>query len=117
VIGGVLASAALLAGASWGTQSGILIAVWGAGIGQGMMRGPQVSIAMSLAETDLAELGSNAVLGSLRTLERGGSIIGLIVIALLGSHFGYAAATAVVGAWMLLGVIAFTGSLFIRSKP
>jgi MFS family permease len=117
VIGGVLASAALLAGASWGTQSGILIAVWGAGIGQGMMRGPQVSIAMSLAETDLAELGSNTVLGSLRTLERGGSILGLIVIALLGSHFGYATATAVVGAWMLLGVIAFTGSLFIRSKP
>jgi predicted MFS family arabinose efflux permease len=116
VLGGILCGAALLAGAGWGTQLGVLIAVLGAGIGQGMMRGPQITIAMSLAETDLARLGSNAVLGSLRTLERGGSILGLMVIALLSSHFGYPAAIAVVGAWVLLGVIAFAANCAMHSR-
>jgi len=115
--GGILCGIALLAGASWGTQFGVLVAVWIAGIGQGMMRGPQVSIAMSLAETDLAQLGSNTVLGSLRTLERGGSIVGLIVIALASSHIGYPASMAVIGAWVLLGVVAFAAAFAIHGKP
>ncbi len=115
VLGGILAGVALLAGTTWGTQQGVLIAVWGAGIGQGMMRGPQVSIAMSIAETDLAQLGSNAVLGSLRTFERGGSIIGLMVIALISSHMGYPAAMGVVGVWVLVGAAAFAVSLARRS--
>ena len=76
-----------------------------------MVRGPQVSVAMSIAETDLAHLGSNAVLGSLRTLERGGSIIGLVSIALLSSHIGYAAAMGVIGVWVLAGVAVFIVSL------
>ncbi|MFA9418754.1 MAG: MFS transporter [Gammaproteobacteria bacterium] len=117
VLGGILAGLSLLAGTTWGTQLGVLIGVWGAGTGQGMMRGPQVSIAMSLAETDLAHLGSNAVLGSLRTLERGGSIIGLIVVALLGSHIGYPAAMGVVGVWVLVGAAAFAASLAKRGSP
>ena len=116
VLGGFIAGVSLLAGTAWGTQLGVLIGVWGAGIGQGMMRGPQVSIAMSLAETDLAHLGSNAVLGSLRTLERGGSIIGLIIVALLGSYIGYSAAMGVVGMWVLVGASAFAASLAKRGS-
>ena len=111
VLGAILSGVSLLVGAVWGTQLGIFMAVWGAGIGHGMVRGPQVSIAMTIAETDLARLGSNAVLGSLRTLERGGSIIGLVLIALLSSTIGYAAAIGVVGVWALAGVAAFMVSL------
>jgi MFS family permease len=116
VLGGILTGVALLVGTAWGTQQGVLIAVWGAGIGQGMMRGPQVSIAMSLAESDLAQLGSNAVLGSLRALERGGSIIGLMVIALISSHIGYPAAMGVIGVWVLVGAAAFAVSLAMRGN-
>jgi len=116
-LGGILCGIALLVGASWGTQLGVLVAVWIAGIGQGMMRGPQVSIAMSIAENDLAQLGPNAVLGSLRALERGGSIIGLIVIALASSHIGYPAAMTVIGTWVLVGVVAFAVSFVIRGNP
>ena len=111
LLGAILSGVSLLVGAIWGTQLGILVAVWGAGIGHGMIRGPQVSIAMTIAETDLARLGSNAVLGSLRTLERGGSIIGLVLIALLSSTIGYAAAIGVVGVWALAGVVVFMVSL------
>jgi hypothetical protein len=83
-----------------------------------MVRGPQVSIAMSIAETDLAHLGSSAVLGSLRTLERGGSIIGLVLVALFSSYFGYAAAIGAMGIWVLAGSAVFVVSLFIsRGLP
>ena len=53
------------------------------------------------------------MLGSLRTLERGGSIIGLVLIALLSSTIGYAAAIGVVGVWALAGVVVFMVSLAV----
>ena len=117
VFGAVLAGVILLVGAAWETQLGVLIAVWGAGVGYGMGRVPQVSIAMSIAETDLAHLGSNAVLGSLRTLERIGSIIGLVSIALLSGYIGYAAAIGVVGVWVLAGAAAFVVVLILSRGP
>ena len=111
VLGAIISGVSLLLGAAWGTQLGVFVAVLFAGIGHGMVRGPQVSVAMSIAETDLMELGPNAVLGSLRTLERGGSIAGLILIALIGNNLGYPVAIGVVGVWCLAGVIAFIGSI------
>jgi predicted MFS family arabinose efflux permease/HAMP domain-containing protein len=117
ILGAIISGVSLLLGAAWGTQLGIFIVVLFAGIGHGMVRGPQVSIAMSIAESDLAHLGSNAVLGSLRTLERGGSIAGLILIALLGSNLGYPIAIGVVGVWSLVGVAAFIGSIALGHAP
>jgi len=113
LLGGIVSGLALLMGAGWGSQLGIFLAVWAAGIGHGMVRGPQVSIAMSIAETDLAHLGSNAVLGSLRTLERGGSIVGLVLVALFSSNFGYAAAIGAMGIWVLAGAAVFMVSLLV----
>lgn len=113
VLGAIVSGLALLMGAGWGSQLGIFMAVWIAGIGHGMVRGPQVSVAMSIAEADLANLGSNAVLGSLRTLERGGSMVGLVLVALFSSYFGYAAAIAAVGIWILAGSVLFVLSLLV----
>ena len=112
-LGAVVCGLSLLVGAGWGSQLGVLMAVWGAGIGQGILRGPQVSIAMSIAETDLAHLGSSAVLGTLRTLERGGSIIGLVLVALFSSNYGYAAAIGAIGVWILAGAAVFVVSLLV----
>jgi predicted MFS family arabinose efflux permease len=111
VLGAIVSGLALLMGAGWGSQLGIFMAVWIAGIGHGMVRGPQVSVAMSIAEADLAHLGSNAVLGSLRTLERGGSIIGLVLVALFSSYYGYAAAIGAIGVWVLVGAAVYVVSL------
>jgi hypothetical protein len=113
VLGSVLSGFSLLLGAAWGTQLGMFIAVWVAGIGHGMVRGPQVSVAMTIAESNLADLGSNAVLGSLRTLERGGSIFGLVLVAWVGSKLGYPTAIGLVGVWCLVGVVAFVASMMV----
>jgi hypothetical protein len=85
------------------------LAVVVAGIGHGMVRGPQVAVALSIAESELAHIGANAVLGALRTLERGGSVVGLIGIALLSSYIGYAGAIGATAVWVLGGAALFAG--------
>ncbi len=117
ILGAIISGVSLLLGAAWGTQLGIFVAVLFAGIGHGMVRGPQVSVAMTIAESDFTDLGPNTVLGSLRTLERGGSIAGLILIALTGSIMGYPFAIGVVGVWSLVGVAAFIGSIALGHAP
>lgn len=104
LIGAVISGVSLCAIAIWPSQLAMLIAVAGAGIGHGLVRDTQVAVAMEIAERELAHLGPGAVLGALRTLERLGSIAGLVLIALLASLFGYAAA---IGA--LAGVV-FAGA-------
>jgi predicted MFS family arabinose efflux permease len=105
--GAILAGAGLALPVVWPGQLMVLVAVMLAGIGHGMVRGPQVSLAMTIAETELAHLGSAAVLGGLRTLERGGSILGLLAVAYLAGSLGYAAAIAAVSFWVLGGAVLF----------
>jgi hypothetical protein len=69
---------------------------------------------MEIAESDLAYVGTNAVLGSLRVLERGGSIVGLLCIAAFASYAGYAAAAGAVAIWVLCGATLFAVAL-VRS--
>jgi MFS family permease len=111
-LGGALLSALALAlPAAWPGELTILTAVVLCGVGHGMLRGPQVSLAMTIAETELADLGSTAVLGGLRTLERGGSILGLLAIAFLAGTLGYAAAITAMSFWVLGGAALFLLSL------
>lgn len=111
LMGASIAGLSLCVVVVWPAQWSMLIAVAGAGIGHGMVRDPQVAIAMEIAEHELAHLGSNMVLGSLRTLERLGSIIGLIGIALLSSYTGYSYSIAIMAGLTFAGAIAFALAL------
>ena len=107
LMGALLSGFSLCAVAIWPAQWSMLVAVAGAGIAHGLVRDPQVAVAMEIAERELAHLGSNTVLGSLRTLERLGSIIGLIAIALVSSFVGYANAIAMIAGLILAGAAGF----------
>ncbi|MFD1985670.1 MFS transporter [Mesorhizobium newzealandense] len=105
--GGILCGISLLAAAVWPSQITIFLAVLGSGIGSGMVRGAQVSLSMSIAETQLKHLGADPVLGALRTIERFASIAGLLLVAAVAGHYGYAMATATVAALALGGAMLF----------
>lgn len=107
LLGSILSGIALSVVAIWPTYWTMVVAVVGAGVGHALVRDPQVTVAMEIAESDLKETGANAVLGSLRTLERLGSIFGLLGLAWLSSYMGYVFTIGVVGAWVLLGAIIF----------
>ena len=112
LIGALLSAASLLAFVVWPAPWSMLVAVAGAGIAHGMVRDSQVAVALEIAERELADLGSNTVLGSLRTLERLGSTIGLIAIALFSSYVGYVNAIAIIAGLVLAGAAAFAAVYF-----
>lgn len=108
LIGAVISGFSLCVPVLWPSHWSMLIAVAGAGIGHGMVRDPQVAVAMEIAENELAHLGSNAVLGALRTWERGGSILGLVGMALFASIAGYTNTIAVIAGLTLVGAAGFS---------
>jgi predicted MFS family arabinose efflux permease len=112
--GALLTGLSLLAAATWPSEIAIFCAVLGSGIGSGMVRGAQVSLSMSIAETGLKHLGTDPVLGALRTAERFGSIIGLLFIAAIAGLYGYAVATAAVAVIALGGAAMFGLSALTR---
>jgi predicted MFS family arabinose efflux permease len=126
---GIPASAVAVAGASisamslfvavvWPSEVGVLLAVLGIGIGEGLLRGPQISIALNLAETQLKHLGADLVLGALRAAERFASILGLLLIAAVAGVYGYAIATAAVASLGLAGAGFFAVTVLLgRRSP
>ena len=107
LIGAVFTALSLCVVVFWPAQYTMFIAVAGSGVGHGMVRDAQVAVAMEISEHELKHLGSNVVLGSLRTLERLGSIIGLICVALISSYAGYTITTALIASLIFVGAIWF----------
>jgi MFS family permease len=105
--GAAVSAAALLLAGSLPGQLPVMAAVLGAGIGHGMVRGAQVSLAIDIAETDLARIGPTAALSALRTLERAGSILGLVLVAGLSGMMGYPAAISVLAGIVIAGALVF----------
>lgn len=81
----------------------MILAMVAAGCGSALLRGTQVSVALHLSETDLAHIGPTAILGALRTGERLGSIVGLVLIAGIAGAAGYSAAMLAVAIWSIAG--------------
>lgn len=81
----------------------MMLAMVGAGCGSALLRGTQISIALSLSETGLSHLRATAILGALRTGERLGSIVGLVLIAGIAGVAGNSTAMLVVAVWSLAG--------------
>ena len=115
LIGAALAGVALVVVATAPSSLTMIVAVLGSGAGHGLVRGAQVSLAMTMAEAELARFGPATVLGALRTFERLGSIVGLLMIASLAGFAGYSAAIGAVAVWSLAGAALFALGFLPRS--
>ncbi len=103
LLAAALSGLSMLLVATVPSQLTMALAMIGTGAGGALIRGTQVSLALDLAETDLASIGPAAVLGALRTGERLGSIAGLVLMAWLAGFGGYEAATLAIALWTLTG--------------
>ncbi len=113
--GAVIAGSSLLLAGLLATKQALLLAVLGVGLGHGLVRSHQLLVVMQIGESSLAGLGLNVVLGTMRTVERGGSILGLLAIAWISGLTGYPGAIGVVGMVTLIGVALFClGNLLQR---
>ncbi len=113
-VGSVLSGVILLIPARSSTELTVLFAVLVVGIGHTAVRGPQIDLALSIAETEMPEAGREPTLAAMRTLERLGSLVGLLVVAVLAARFGLGTAMASIG---VAGAIAGSLYLVFRRSP
>ena len=116
MIGAAIAGSALLFSGIVATKQTLLLAVLGTGFGHGLVRSHQLSVVMQIAESSLVRLGLNVVLGTLRTLERGGSIVGLLLIAWFSGIIGYQGAIGLIGMITIIGVLFFFLGNLLQNK-
>ena len=107
LVGQLAAGSALLLVAIEPDTVAMIAALTLAGFGFGLVRWATVSMAMEIAETELAHLGPASVLGTLRPFERIVSVAGLFAIAAVAGRIGHAGATATVAFGLLAGAILF----------
>ena len=103
VAGGLVSGLALIIVTYWHGFWPIAAAVAIAGVGHSLIRAPQVEIALRIAETETDGTSTLAVLGALRTFERAGSIVGLLLTAVLASKLGYVQTAALTGYLVIAG--------------
>jgi MFS family permease len=105
--GSVISAAILLLPASTITVSTMSFAVLIVGIGHAAVRGPLIDLALQIAETELPNAGRDPVLAAIRTLERLGSLVGLLVVAILVARFDLSVAIATIGILSLVAGLAY----------
>jgi hypothetical protein len=88
------------------------VAVLVVGFGHAAVRGPQIALALDIAEQDEDEGGRGATLAAMRSLERLGSLVGLLFVALLAARFDLLIAMGAIGV-----VVAIAAVLFLISHP
>ncbi len=107
IAGGLVSGLALVIVTHWHGFWPIAAAVAIAGIGHALIRAPQVEIALQIDETMTRDTGVMATLSALRTFERAGSIIGLLLTAAVATQLGYARTAAFTGYCVIAGAGAY----------
>ena len=72
---------------------------------------PQIALVPEICGRDIEEVGQTTVLGVLRMLERGGSVVGPLLVAGLAYRFGYIPALMTIG-----GMIALSAPLLLLAR-
>lgn len=107
--GSVISGVVLLLPALSTTALSMSLAVVVVGIGHAAVRGPQIDLALQIAETEIPDAGREPVLASIRTLERLGSLVGLLVVAVLAAQFDLSVAIGAIGVLSAVGALAYLG--------
>jgi len=107
--GSFIGGTSLLVAATWPSIGMMGFAMIGAGVGHGLVRGPQTAMVMDVAETSLAHLGTNSAIAAARITERSASIVALVCIATAADYIGY------VGAVYTIAILVLSGALLYLS--
>ncbi len=116
-VGSVVSGAVLLLPALSPSALTVSLAVLVAGIGHAAVRGPQIALALDIADTEFPEGGRGPILGAMRSLERLGSLAGLLFAAMLAARFDLTVAIGAIGvAGAVAGLIYLVARPLVRSK-
>jgi MFS family permease len=105
-IGGLISGLALIALSRGSGFWTITAAIAVAGVAHAFIRAPQVAHVLELSQSASTK-GRGAMLGALRTFERAGSILGLLLTAFLAGEIGYTTAVGITGICVATGAFLF----------
>jgi predicted MFS family arabinose efflux permease len=111
-VGSTVAGMVLLVPAADATLTSVSFAVIVVGLGHAAVRGPQIALALDIAEAEMDQGGRAATLAAMRSLERLGSIVGLLFVALLVARFDLLVAMGTIGL-----LVAVAGATYLFSHP
>lgn len=97
----------------WHNFWAVVLSVTFLGLSHAMTKAPQITLSLEICRSEVQKAGHNVVLGSLRVLERFGSICGLIIGAVMIDSYGYQNATGVAGIGVCAASIIFILFFFI----
>jgi MFS family permease len=116
-VGSVVSAAVLLMPAFAPSALTISLAVLVVGVGHAAVRGPQVSLALDIADAEVPVGGRGAVLAAMRSLERIGSLAGLLVVAVLAARFDLNVAVGAIGvAAAVAGLVFLVAGRFVAPR-
>ena len=95
--GSLLSGIGLVAFHQWTNFWAVVLTVSIIGLSHALIKAPQITLSLDVCKAEVRAAGHNIVLGSLRLLERYGSIIGLITAAVLINAFGYRSTIGIAG--------------------
>jgi MFS family permease len=96
-LGSVASAAGLIAFHDWQSIWAVVLTVIMLGLTHAVAKGGQVPLALEICAFEITLVGRNTVLSILRFLERMGSVVGLLVAAVLIEVYGYEVAIGVTG--------------------
>jgi len=96
-LGSLLSGIGLVAFYQWTDFWAVVFSVAFLGLSHALIKAPQIALSLEICKTEVLTAGHNIVLGSLRVLERLGSIIGLITGAVMIDYYGYQNTTGIAG--------------------
>jgi MFS family permease len=95
--GSLISGLGLVAFHQWTNFWAVVLTVTIIGLSHALIKAPQITLSLDVCKVEVRMAGHNIVLGSLRLLERFGSIIGLITAAVMINAYGYSNTTGIAG--------------------
>jgi MFS family permease len=115
-LGSLLSGIGLVAFHQWIDFWAVVLSVTFLGLSHSLIKAPQIAFSLEICKTEVHTAGHNVVLGSLRVLERFGSIIGLIIGAVMIDSYGYQNAIGLAGIGVCAASLIFILFFFIVRK-
>jgi MFS family permease len=106
-LGALLSGIGLVAFHRWYDFWAVVLSVAFLGLSHALIKAPQITLSLEICKAEVNTAGHNIVLGSLRVLERFGSIIGLITGAVMIDHYSYQNTTGIAGISVCLASLVF----------
>ncbi|SFG31039.1 MFS transporter [Neptunomonas qingdaonensis] len=97
-LGSFLSSIGLVIFNDWQSTWAVVISVTIIGLTHALTKGAQIPLALTICSAEIDAVGRTTVLGFLRFFERIGSVLGILVSAMIIAHYGYAVSIGLTGA-------------------